>query len=434
MAVEKIIVGKDWKDLKTFGERGTAFIGKHIVGKGEDAHLTNPVLMDLTRPHVVLVCGKRGTGKSYSAGVIAEEIYKLPDDIRKNLAVIMIDTMGIYWSMKLPNEKENDILKSWGLKPEGINTKLFVPKGYINEYKETGITVDRPFTISVSELTAEDWATTFGFSMIDEYGILLEKVIEEVKEKYGDKFSLMDIRNAIEEDKTSEKRVKDALINRFVAAETWGLFEKEGTKIEEFLRPGAISIIDVSHYMRVSESWSIRAMVVGLLARKIFTQRLMARKAEEYGQITGQVKKGLPMVWLMMDEAHQFVPNEGVTAATEPLLTLIKEGREPGISVLLITQRPNKLHEDALSQADIIIAHRLTSKADIEALRSIMQTYMLEDIEEYINDLPKTKGSAILLDDNSERIYQIQMRPRFSWHAGGSPIIIKEKSLVGGEK
>jgi DNA helicase HerA-like ATPase len=434
MAVEKIIVGKDWKDLKTFGERGTAFIGKHIVGKGEDAHLTNPVLMDLTRPHVVLVCGKRGTGKSYSAGVIAEEIYKLPDDIRKNLAVIMIDTMGIYWSMKLPNEKENDILKSWGLKPEGINTKLFVPKGYINEYKETGITVDRPFTISVSELTAEDWATTFGFSMIDEHGILLEKVIEEVKEKYGDKFSLTDIRNAIEEDKTSEKRVKDALINRFVAAETWGLFEKEGTKIEEFLRSGAISIIDVSHYMRVSESWSIRAMVVGLLARKIFTQRLMARKAEEYGQITGQVKKGLPMVWLMMDEAHQFVPNEGVTAATEPLLTLIKEGREPGISVLLITQRPNKLHEDALSQADIIIAHRLTSKADIEALRSIMQTYMLEDIEEYINDLPKTKGSAILLDDNSERIYQIQMRPRFSWHAGGSPIIIKEKSLVGGEK
>ncbi len=429
--VEKIIVGKDWKDLKKFGERGTAFIGKHVVGKGEESHLTNPILMDLTRPHIVLVCGKRGCGKSYSAFVIAEEIYKLPSEIRQNLSVIMIDTMGIYWSSKLPNEKDIDLLKEWGMKPEGMNAKLFVPKGYVGEYKETGITVDYPFTISVSELAAEDWAVTFGFSMIDEHGILLEKVMEGIADKYGDKYSLSDIVDEIKKDRTADQKVKDALANRFIAAQGWGLFEKEGTKIDEFLRPGTISILDVSHYMRVSESWSIRAMVVGLVSRKIFTQRLMARKAEEYGQITGQTKKTIPMVWMMLDECHQFVPNDGTTAAAGPLLTLIKEGREPGISVLMITQRPNKLHEDALSQADIVISHRLTSKADIEALRSIMQTYMLEDIQDYINDLPKTKGSAILLDDNSERIYQVQIRPRFSWHAGGSPIIIKEKSLIG---
>jgi DNA helicase HerA-like ATPase len=432
--VEKIIIGKDWKDLKKFGEKGTAFIGKHIVGKGEESHLTNPLLMDVTRPHVVLVCGKRGTGKSYTAGVIAEEIYKLPGEIRQNLAVLLIDTMGIYWSMKLPNEKEIDSLKEWGIKPEGINVRLFVPKGYVEEYKETGITVDAPFTISVSELTAEDWAVTFGFSMIDEHGILMEKIFEEVKESYGDKYSIGDVIREIQKDKTAEQKIKDALVNRFMAAESWGLFEKDGTKIEEFLKPGAISVLDVSHYMRISESWSIRAMVVGLISRKIFTHRLMARKSEEYGQITGQFRKTIPMVWMMMDEAHQFVPNDEATAATGPLLTLIKEGREPGISVLMITQRPNKLHEDALSQADIVISHRLTSKADIEALRSIMQSYMLEDIQDYLNDLPKTKGSAIILDDNSERMYQTQIRPRLSWHAGGSPIIIKEKSLVGGEK
>ncbi|MEM5871599.1 MAG: ATP-binding protein [Candidatus Aenigmatarchaeota archaeon] len=434
MAIEKIIIGKDWKDLKKYGEKGTAFIGKHIVGKGEEAHLTNPILMDLTRPHVVLICGKRGTGKSYTAGVIVEEIYKLPDEIRNNLSVIFIDTMGIYWSMKLPNEKEIDLLKEWGIKPEGIKTKLFVPKGFVEDYKETGITVDYPFTISVGELKAEDWATTFGFSMVDDHGILIEKIIDELQEKFGNKYSIRDIVNAIKKDETTEKKVKDALINRFIAAESWGLFEKEGTKVEDFLKPGSVSIIDVSHYMQVSESWSIRSMVVGLLARKIFTQRLMARKTEEYGQITGQTKKTIPMVWFMMDEAHQFLPNEGSTAASGPLLTLIKEGREPGISILMITQRPNKLHEDALSQADIVISHRLTSKADIEALRSIMQTYMLEDIEEYLNELPKMKGSAIVLDDNSERIYPIHVRPRFSWHAGGSPIIIKEKSLVGEEK
>ncbi len=433
--VEKIVIGKDWKDLKKFGEKGTAYIGKHVVGKGEESHLTNPIQMDLTRPHIVLVCGKRGTGKSYSAGVVAEEIYKLPDEIRMNLSVLMIDTMGIYWSMKLPNEKDIEMLKEWGLKPEGLaNAKVLVPKGHVREYKEAGITVDHPFTLSVGELTAEDWITTFGFSMIDEHGIMIERVMENLKEKYGSKYSISDIIMEMEKDKRTEQKVKDALVNRFLAAKSWGLFEKEGTKVEDLLKPGTISILDVSHYMRVSESWSIRAMLVALLSRKIFSHRLKARKAEEYGQVTGQARKTIPMVWMMVDEMHQFIPNEGSTAATGPVLTLIKEGREPGISLLMITQRPDKLHEDALSQADLVISHRLTSKADIEALRSIMQTYMLEDIQDYLNDLPRTKGSAIILDDNSERIYQAQIRPRFSWHAGGSPIIIKEKSLIGEEK
>ncbi|MCJ7816949.1 MAG: hypothetical protein MUP55_03780, partial [Candidatus Aenigmarchaeota archaeon] len=69
------------------------------------------------------------------------------------------------------------------------------------------------------------------------------------------------------------------------------------------------------------------------------------------------------------------------------------------------------------------------SEADMKALRGIMQTYAMKDIEEYMNTLPKKKGVALILDDNSERIYTIQIRPRFSWHAGGSPMAIKRKGL-----
>ena len=123
-------------------------------------------------------------------------------------------------------------------------------------------------------------------------------------------------------------------------------------------------------------------------------------------------------------------PPWGETAASGALLTLIKEGREPGISCLFITQMPNKLHPEALSQSDLIMSHRLTSAKDINALSAVMQTYMLSDIGEIINNLPKMKGAAIMLDDNSERIYPIQARPRLSWHAGGSPCAIKEKGLL----
>ena len=86
--MEDIIVGRDREDLEKYGKDGTALIGKHIVGKGEDAHLTNPIRMDVTRPHVLLVCGKRGTGKSYTSAVIAEEIAALPKGIKENLSVL----------------------------------------------------------------------------------------------------------------------------------------------------------------------------------------------------------------------------------------------------------------------------------------------------------------------------------------------------------
>jgi hypothetical protein len=428
MPVEKICIGRDREDLKEFGLRGTAFIGKHIVGEGEESHLTNAVQMDVARPHIVLVCGKRGSGKSHTGGVIAEEISLLPPKIRGNLSVLIFDTMGIFWSMKQPNTRDQALLKKWGLKPRGLPVRLFVPRGFAEAYREAGIEVDFPLSLSVGELTATDWILTFGFSPIDEYGILTEKVIKSVRERRGSLYSLSDIIFAIQSEK-AETRVKEALVNRFLAAEEWGVFEKHGTPVKDMFRPGEISVIDVSHYMSLSHGWSVKGMLVGLLSRKIFQERLMSRKSEEFEVMSGERKKTIPMAWIIIDEAHMFLPSSGETAASGPLHTLIKQGREPGISLLMITQRPNRLHEDALAQADLVISHRLTAEADLKALRGIMQTYMMEDIQEYINALPRTKGAAIVLDDNSERLYAIQVRPRLSWHAGGSPSAIRKKSL-----
>ncbi len=374
---------------------------------------------------------------SYTGGVIAEEMTLLPKNIKDNLSVIIIDTMGIFWSMKNPNDRAADALRDWNvvteegkriLKPSGVEVKLFVPKAYVKSYREAGVEVDASLSMPCGELSADDWIVTFGFQSIDKHGIAIGRAIKLVKSKYGDKYTISDIIKAIDTDKRIEQDVKYALINRFEAAEDWGVFEEQGTPIKDLLQPGVVSVIDVSHYMRVSGGWSVRSLLLGILSRKIFMERLMARKSEEFEMMTGEKKKKAPMVWLLIDEAHQFIPNDKETASTDPLLTLIKEGREPGISVLMMTQRPGKLHEDALSQADLIISHRLTSKSDIDALRSIMQTYMIEDIQDYLNALPRNKGSALILDDNSERLFGVQVRPRISWHAGGSPAAIKEKS------
>ena len=427
--VEKIIVGRDKNDMESFGERGTAFIGKHIVGEGDDAHLTNPVFMDVIRPHVVLVTGKRGSGKSYSGFVLAEEIVRQEPEIKNNLAVLFIDTMGIYWSSRSPNEKDRELLKQWGMKPEGIDIRLFVPAGFVKEYEDVGVRVDAPFTVSCGELTAQDWMLTFGFNPLDSNGMAVEHTIKTIRSKMKD-YSIEDIIYEVENNQKLETQVKNALVTRFSAAQDWGVFEKRGTPVREYFARGRITVLDISHFPRSAGGWSVRGMVIGLLARKVFQDRLQARKSEEFEVMGGSSKENIPMVWMMVDEAHQFLPNDSETAASEPLLTLVKEGREPGISLLLITQMPNRLNQDALAQSDIVLSHRLTAEADIKSLRAIMQTYMVEDIQDYLNNLPKQPGTAIIMDDNSERIFPIQVRPRLSWHAGGSPSAIKKKGLL----
>jgi DNA segregation ATPase FtsK/SpoIIIE-like protein len=133
----------------------------------------------------------------------------------------------------------------------------------------------------------------------------------------------------------------------------------------------------------------------------------------------------MPLVWLFIDEAHEFLPKRGKTAATDTLIQILREGRQPGISLVMATQQPGAIHQDVMTQSDIIIAHRVTAKPDVEALNIIMQTYLLEDIKAYMNNLPDLKGSAIVLDDNSERINPMRVRARFTWHGGEAPTAIR---------
>jgi len=67
------------------------------------------------------------------------------------------------------------------------------------------------------------------------------------------------------------------------------------------------------------------------------------------------------------------------------------------------------------------------SLPDIDALNYIMQSYLLQGIAGYMNDLPSQKGSAIILDDNSERIFPVRIKPRFTWHGGEAPSAVGEK-------
>lgn len=410
----EVIVGRDEDDAKRFGTQGTLFIGKHLVGTGEETHLTTPVLLDVLRPHIITVTGKRGEGKSYSMGTIIEEMMKLPPNIKKNVCGLVIDTQGIFWTMKSPAEKDAALLKEWNLQPKGFDITTYVPEGQEKTFSSAGVDFDGVFSFSPSDLRPEDWLRVFELDPNEPVGILLQKSLPKPNET-GD-FSVDDIINSIRKS-DAPPGDKAALENRFAAAKSWGIFGS--SHVPPLLEPGKMTVLDISLTPQ-----NVRALLVGLACQKIFMERVEARRKEELAEIEIAAIKRTPMPWIFIDEAHNFLPAEGSTPATDTLNRIVKEGRQPGITLVLATQRPEKLHPDALAQTDMIISHRLTAKNDVDALKAIMQTYLLYDIGKYINELPKLKGVAIILDDNSERLYKIRMRPRQSWHAGSSPVAI----------
>ncbi len=376
---------------------------------------------------------------SYSASVIAESMVDLEPEIAKNLAIIMIDTMGVFWSMKYANEKDQDLLELWNLKPKGLKKiEVYTPYGVFDEQKQKGVPVDHPFSIKASELTGEDWRLAFELPASHPVAILIEKILGDFADKRQYEFTLTEIVEAVKQDSTFDTNTKNEALNRLKVAKQWGLFSDKGTKIDELIQGGKVIILDTSAYITSNAGWGVRALVVGLVTRKIFIQRMISRQLEEVEAIKQgysyfktqseeESKERKPLVWFIIDEAHNFLPFSGKTAATDALVTILREGRQPGLSLILITQQPGKIHTDVLTQSDIVISHRLTAARDVKALNSMMQSYLGDTLTGYINMLPSEPGAAIILDDNSERLYPMRIRPKLSWHGGEAPSAIKYK-------
>jgi len=427
-----VVIGRNESDKKAFGSRGLAFIGKSYVTMGNYTSLSNPIYMDVARSHVVLISGKRGSGKSYTIGTMAESLSDLGIEESGNIASLIFDTMGIFWTMKYKNQKDADLLSEWDLKAKNVSMRVFAPFGYYQEYKDKGVDVDAEFAIKISELEPTDWVTLFELKFTDPIAVVMESVISELRET-RESFSFEDISNLVDRAENVSQEVKNSAMALFDAAKTWKVFDEEkGTSVRDLIQAGTTTVIDLSMYASLG-TFNVRALIIGLVSKKIFNERMISRKDEEIQAVQHgadyaryQVKREMPLVWIFIDEAHEFLPHEGKTPATDALVQLLREGRQPGISMVMATQQPGKIHTDAMTQSDIVISHRVTAKLDVDALNDITQSYMHSSISDKLNALPHLKGSAIILDDNSERIYPMRVRPRFTWHGGEAPTAIKK--------
>ncbi|MCA9478272.1 MAG: ATP-binding protein [Nanoarchaeota archaeon] len=437
--MQDIVVGRSKADIEKFGMKGSIFIGRHYITMGNTHALSNNVYMDVAGAHVMFICGKRGGGKSYTMGALAEGFHLLDPEIKENLSVILLDTMGIYWTMKYPNHQDKELLEEWGLKPESIPVKIFTPEKYYHIYKEKGIPTDVPFTLAPSQIDQDDWCNAFKVDKYDPQGIVISNAIASLK-KTGKAYAIEDIIKELEADTQADPKIRDAVVSMFRLADTWGVFSDHGTPLSDLAKGGQITVLDVSCYATMPGGWDVKALMVGLVGQRLFVDRMVARKNEEFDQVTSAVnffskeapvKQDMPLVWLVIDEAHEFLPREGKVASTDALVTIMREGRQPGISLVLATQQPGKIHTDVMTQSDTVLSHRITAKIDVDALGMLMQSYMREGLVEELDKLPRVKGAGIIFDDANEKMYPLRIRPRFTWHGGSSPTAIPKEKEKG---
>lgn len=130
------------------------------------------------------------------------------------------------------------------------------------------------------------------------------------------------------------------------------------------------------------------------------------------------LKKMRGVVYLVVEEAHEFAPKErgGIGAETLAIhwaKKLATAGRSKGIRLLVATQRTQSLHNAVLGSCDTLIAHRLTAPADqkpiLDWLKANTSKTVLDDVA---GSLASLKTGTAWLCSGEARVFEKMAFPR----------------------
>lgn len=380
---------------------------------GRNFETEEPIYIESNRSRAILICGKRGSGKSYTMGVFLEELCG-----KDNTLVIVIDPLRNFYTMSSANYDQEDDLYRWNLSPRGIPVRLLIPGDPIKRYGHELIDVLQSrgsqiesFRINPGDLTPDTWLDLFDLSLTEPMGLALYRGVSQLRHEQGIYFSLQDLIEKVKKPNKAKETTTEALLARLeVALDEWDLFSNNYKEITEVFNVNAVNVIDVG--VLGSSRFGLRNLVVLILTQDLFRKRSQARLQEELGLPTS-----IPKVWLAIDEAQEFVPSGRTSLSKESLIQWVKEGRQPGLSLIAATQQPAAIDRELLSQCDLVLAHKVTTSDDVDALNRLSHNYMASELKQYLRQIDR-KGEALLVDDEEETVKIVQIRPRRSRHGG----------------
>jgi len=384
-------------------------------------------------------------------------------------AMVLLDTMNVFITMPHNVEdvygtrsKNTAELKKWGLEKETFNIILFYPRG--TTPPPEGRTQE--IAIKPADLSGDDWAALFGVDTYsDPMGQLIADLYERVVlEGYEDirgsrvnpklDYSVDDLLVCIDNCQAISGGYHPdtirAVRTRFKAIRRLPVFLPTGIDIKEVFCPGQVSVL----LLRDLEQ-ELRSLLVGILVKKIMKLRSVSDKYErlaalhlerhrtleeqkqeeeaqqahaKYQEYLKELQNGLPRGWVIIDEAHNYMPAKGITPSREPLKKYVSEGRNLGLSIVVATQNPSALDPSIRRNADILIIHSMSMRDDISAADGMINTFLPDSFEfrserissrvfeQLVRSLPL--GYALVSNDRANRVFAAKIRPRITVHGG----------------
>ncbi|NON62944.1 ATP-binding protein [Acidianus sp. RZ1] len=91
-------------------------------------------------------------------------------------------------------------------------------------------------------------------------------------------------------------------------------------------------------------------------------------------------KVGGKSFFILLEEAHEFIPQNEKTRLSEEITRIALRGRKRGIGMILVSQRSAKINKDVLTQSEIYFLHKVVHPADIKVYREILP-WKAKDVE-----------------------------------------------------
>lgn len=424
---------------------------------GEAGPLTD-VRFDTDLAHVVALFGKRGSGKSYTLGTLLEGLCtKEPaSSIAQNprrVSLLLFDTLGIFqWmSILLDENAQREVLqqqfavrRGWNIRPELLDVAIWIPKGTRTPGTPS---THHEFTVNCSDFAAEDWGYLFGLDIYqDRMGQLLnDAYIKVTLEGWHDgnrpylpqaSYSLDDLISCVKNDQelagAYQKETRRVVLQQLSTYRRNPLFEHEGTTLQDFLKPGRMSVIVMN---KMSDE--LRLIAVSALLRRLIASRIQSSEAEKHLKIIEslspeeraaleqQLAAAVPPTWVCIDEAQNMLPSERRTSATDVIVKYVREGRNYGLSFVVATQQPVAIDPRILAQVDTLIVHKLTVQGDIDYVRKNIKSNLPEEVKYGNSKLDFDQllrsldvGQALVSNTETDRAFIMDVRPRVSVHGG----------------
>lgn len=430
------------------------------IGRLAESGPLRNLWLDISGEQVLAVLGKRGTGKSYTLGVVLEALAAGQGTtaiarLTTPRSALMLDIMDIYWSTQISLSgagspeiaKQHENMKRAGMKTQPLNIDVWLPAGYENpQIDPPGV---RTLTVSPSELEIDDWAALFDVDIFNEpRGMLIADCLDATINGYSrtdgslasgtQAFSFPDLLTCLDTSQdiatNYDPNTLRSIRQRFSSYAALALFMGPGTPLRQILSPFKASVLMLA---RVPDA--LKNVIVATILRRLLRERRDASMAQkrldldaniqpaERTRLQTIVAQSVPRSWVLMDEAHILAGTDS-SVSKDAFVKFAKEGRNYGLSLALATQQPSALDSRLMSQVEGMLVHQLTAPKDAavatQAMRSPLPTKIQVDGQE--TDLGALlrrlgQGQAVFSSGNAPSLPRLciaSVRPRISAHGG----------------